>query len=299
MQTPRPAALPAVLAAFAILYLVWGTTYLATREVVAVLPPLLSRAACCIVAGAILVLGGLALGAKSPTRAEWAAAAANGTLLFAGCHGLLSVAQQHVASGLAALMIATIPLWLPLLGWAAPGGTRPGWPTFAGALLGLAGIAVLTGGAGAAGGLSFAWAVVLLLSALCWAAGTVLGRHLPRPSSAALAAGMALLAGGTVLGLIGVAMGEASVDWPSRPGGRVWAALAYLMLGSYVVAFGCYLWLLDRQPVERVGTYAFVNPLVAVLAGWLLAGEELNIGVGVAAALIISAVVVTVSAGRS
>lgn len=299
METSRPAPAAAVLAAFGVLYLVWGTTYLATREVVAVLPPLLSRAACCAAAGAVLLLGSRLAGAAPPTRAEWGAAAATGTLLFAGCQGLLSLAQRHVASGLAALVIATIPIWLSCLAWAAPGGRRPSWRVMAGACLGLAGIAALTGGAGAVGGLSPFWGGVLLASALCWAAGTVLGQHLPRPASAPLAAGMALLAGAGVLALIGAAAGELGAGWPAALPARVWGALAYLTFGSYVLAFGCYLWLLDRQPAERVATYAYVNPLVAVLVGWLFAGEALTLRVGVAAALIIGAVAVTVAAPRA
>lgn len=295
--TGAAAGAPAVLAAFGVVYLVWGTTYLANHAVVAVLPPLLSRAACCATAGTLLVAGSLLAGAARPTRAEWAAAALTGALLFAGCHGLVSLAQRHVASGLAALVIATVSLWLPLLAWAAPGGARPGWATIMGAMLGLAGIAVLTaGGAGTGGGLSPLWGGVLLLSALCWAGGTVLGRHLPRPASAPLANGMALLAGGAVVALVGLAAGEASAGLPDRPGAGVWGALAYLVLGSYVLAFNCYVWLSDRQPPGRVGTYAYVNPLVAILAGWALLGESLMWGVGLAAALIVGAVAVTASA---
>jgi drug/metabolite transporter (DMT)-like permease len=294
----RRAPLSAMLAAFAVIYLVWGTTYLATRMVVEVFPPLLARAACCLVAGAILFAGARLRGAPTPGAAEWGGPALAGLLFFVGCHGLLSVAQQHVASGLAALMIATVPLWIPLLDWMAPGGYRPGYAVFGSAALGLSGVAVLVGGAGALGGMSPAWGAALLVCALCWAAGTVLNRHLPRPASPWLGAGMGLLAGGAALVLCGIAAGEAvALPRSDAVPAVAWGALAYLVLGGYLLAFGCYLWLLDRCPAERVATYAYVNPLVAVLLGWLFAGEPLTAGVGVAAALIVGAVAVAVSRG--
>jgi drug/metabolite transporter (DMT)-like permease len=296
MQETRGAApLPAVLAAFAVIYVVWGTTYLATRLVVEVFPPLLARAACCAAAGAVLLAAARLGGAPAPKAAEWGAAALTGSFFFAGCHGLISVAQQRVASGLAALMIATVPLWIPLLAWAVPGGQRPGRVVLGSAALGLSGVAVLVGGAGALGGMSPAWGAALLLCALCWAAGTVLNRHLPRPASPWLGAGMGLLMGGAVLLLCGIAAGEAALPWPEAVQPVVWGALAYLVFGSYLLAFGCYVWLLDNCSAERVATYAYVNPLVAVLLGWLLAGEPLTAGMGLAAALIVGAVAVAVS----
>ena len=295
-ETRDRAPLPAVLAAFAVIYVVWGTTYLANRAIVEALPPLLARAGCCLAAGAIL-FGATRLSghAPAPTAAEWRTAALTGTLMFAGCQGLLSVAQQHVASGLAALMIATLPLWIPLLAWAAPGGRPPGRAALGGAALGLAGVAALAGGAGALGGMSPGWGAVLLLSALSWAAGTVLGRHLPRPASPWLGAGMGLLAGGAVLALCGVAAGEAAAPPPDAVPPLVWGALAYTVFANYLLAFGCFTWLLDVAPAERVATYAYVNPLVAVLLGWLVAGEALTVGIGLAAVLILGAVAVAVS----
>lgn len=294
-ETRGRAPLPTVLAAFAVLYFVWGTTYLATRLVVEVFPPLLARAGCCVAAGALLFAGARLRGAPAPRAAEWGAAALTGPLLFAGCHGLISLAQKHVASGLAALMIATVSLWIPLLAWMAPGGQAPGRMVLGSAALGLAGVAVLVGGAGALGGMSPAWGAVLLLCALSWAAGTVLNRHLPRPPSPWLGAGMGLLTGGAVLVLCGMAVGEAAAFWPEAVPPVVWGALAYLVFGSYLLAFGCYVWLLDKCPAERVTTYAYVNPLVAVLLGWLLAGEPLTAGMGFAAALILGAVALAVS----
>lgn len=297
MQMTRGVAapLPAVFAAFAVIYLVWGTTYLANRFIVEALPPLLARAGCCLAAGAILFAAARLGGAPAPAAAEWRAATLTGALLFAGCQGLLSLAQRHVASGLAALVIATIPLWIPLLNWAAPGGRAPGRAVFGSAALGLSGVAVLVGGAGALGGLSPGWGAALVVSALCWAAGTVLGRRLPRPDSPWLGAGMGLLAGGAVLVLLGVAAGEAAGPWPDAVPPVVWGALAYTVFGNYLLAFGCYVWLLDTCPAERVATHAYVNPLVAVALGWLVAGEPLTAGVGLAALLIVGAVAVAVS----
>lgn len=247
---------PAVLAALAVIYLVWGTTYLANRLIVEVFPPLLSRAACCLVAGTILFAAARGRGAPAPTAAEWRSAALTGPLLFVGCQGLLSVAQRHVASGLAALVIATIPLWIPLLAWAAPGGQPPKRVSLGSAALGLSGVAVLVGGAGALGGMSPGWGAALLFCALSWAAGTVLSRHLPRPTSPWLGAGMGLLAGGAVLVLGGLVAGEAASPWPDPVPPVVWGALAYTVFAKYLLAFGCYIWLLDVCPAERVATYA-------------------------------------------
>jgi drug/metabolite transporter (DMT)-like permease len=298
-ETRDTAPLPAVLAAFAVIYVVWGTTYLATRLIVEAFPPMLARAACCLAAGAILFAAARLRGAPSPRPAEWGAAALAGTLFFVGCHGLISVAQQHVASGLAALVIATVPLWIPLLDWMAPGGHPPGRLVLGSAALGFSGVAVLVGGAGALGGMSPIWGAALLVCALCWAAGTVLNRHLPRPDSPWLGAGMGLLAGGAALVLCAMVAGEAAMPWPAAVSPLAWGAMAYLVFGGYLLAFGCYLWLLDRCPAERVATYAYVNPLVAVLIGWLFAGETLTAGMGLAAALIVGAVAVATSQGAS
>jgi drug/metabolite transporter (DMT)-like permease len=161
--------------------------------------------------------------------------------------------------------------------------------------LGLAGVAVLVGGAGALGGMSPGWGAALLLCALSWAAGTVLNRHLPRPASPWLGAGMGLLAGGALLVLCGVAAGEAAAPWPEAVPPVVWGALLYTVFANYLLAFGCYVWLLDVRPAERVATYAYVNPLVAVLLGTLLAGEAVTAGLGLAAALILGAVALAVS----
>ena len=143
------------------------------------------------------------------------------------------------------------------------------------------------------------WGAALLVCALCWAAGTVLNRHLPRPDSPWLGAGMGLLAGGAVLVLCAIAAGEAAMPWPETVSPVAWGAMAYLVFGGYLLAFGCYLWLLDRCPAERVATYAYVNPLVAVLIGWLFADETLTAGMGLAAALIVGAVAVATSQGAS
>ena len=280
--------------AYAAIYFIWGSTYLAIRFAIETLPPLLMAAARFIVAGALLYAWTWARGAPRPTAAQWRAASVVGGLLLVGGNGAVVVAQQWVPSGLAALLVGTVPLWMVVvdLGW---GGRRaPTVRTGAGILVGFGGVALLAGspGAGAGGARELLGAALVVAGALSWAVGSIYSRHAPMPPAPRRWVAMQMLCGGALLVLAGLATGElAGVDL----GGvslKSTLALAYLIILGSVVAYAAYIWLLSVQPPARVATYAYVNPVVALLLGWALAGEPVTPRTLVAAAVIVGAVVV-------
>jgi drug/metabolite transporter (DMT)-like permease len=299
-RAPATAARPPALelaAAFASIYLVWGSTFLAIRYAVETIPPFAMMAVRCLLGGSILLAIALVRerGMVWPTRREWGGALVLGAFLFVGCHGVLAYAEERVPSGIAALCLATIPLFVPLLAWALPGGSSPSRRRSAALVAGFAGVAMLVASQGTGGGLHPADALLLLGSALSWAAGTVATRVVPVPRSPTMGAAMPLLAGGCILTVIALASGELSSGRLDHVSGRSLGGLAYLVVFGTVVTFSAYVWLLRQVAPTRVATYAFVNPAVAVVLGWALAGESLTVGAVVASAVIVLAVAVAVS----
>lgn len=283
-----------VLGAFAAIYFVWGTTFLATRYAVESFPPFMMRGAASAVAGCLLYLWARRAGAPVPTPRQWAHAAVAATLFLILCQGVLAWVQLHVQSGAAALTAATIPLWVPLFAWALPRGTRPRPATALSVLLGVLGVGVLVWSGGkldGGAGLTPFLALVLLGTAMSWALGTVLLPYLDRPTDAAMAMAALLATGGAMLWVLGLLLGEA---WPpaGQASARSWVALGFHAFANYLLAFGCYTWLLQRRPAEQVATYAYVNPLVAVWLGWLVAGESVTPWTLLAITLIVGAVAV-------
>jgi drug/metabolite transporter (DMT)-like permease len=253
-----------------------------------------------LVGGAILcAIAGLG-GVARPTRAQWRGALLVGALFFVGCHGVMAYAQRSVPSGLAALVMATLPLWVPLLAWLR--GDRPSARTLTALVVGFAGVALLIAvsrglapGDLTTDGLALLPVIALLGAALSWALGSVLSRTVALPASLTQAAGMELLLGGALLVVLGLAGGEASgVDVPAISL-RSLLGLAWLTLGGSVVAFTIYGWLLRVVSPERVATYAYVNPIVAVALGAALLGETVTPGMLAASAIILAAVVVTLT----
>jgi drug/metabolite transporter (DMT)-like permease len=284
-----------ILAAFAAVYVVWGSTFLAIAWAVETIPPLAMMATRCLIGGAIL----LAMWRFSerratwPTAREWAGSAILGMLFFVGCHGLLAHEEQFVPSGIAALCLATIPLFVPLLAWRLTDAGPPTSRTAVALLAAFLGVTVLVAAQGSGGGLSGVDAALLLLCAFSWAAGTVLSRIVPVPHSPLAAGGAALICGGVVLSVL-APFGE-SVDISAISGKSI-VGLGYLVLAGTVITFSAYMWLLGRVAPTRVATYAFVNPVVAVLLGWALADETLNAATLAATAVIVAAVAVAVTA---
>jgi drug/metabolite transporter (DMT)-like permease len=278
-----------VAAAFATIYLMWGGTFLAIRYAVADVPPLLTMVLRCA-AGAALLFAWLAWrgSLERPTRAQVRTTAIAGALLFLGCHGLLAWAEQRVTSGEAALFMTAIPLWLIALESLASRRMPSPRVVFA-LLLGVAGVAVLTAGEGWSGGLLDR--AVLVVSAFFWALGTVIVRRGGTPLPAAQSTAMQLAAGAAALLVVSVGVGETSGWSPAVITPRAALSLGFLVIGGTVLGFGAYTWLLRVTSPAAVSTYAFVNPLVALLLAWAVGDGVLTGRTGVAAALVVGAVV--------
>ncbi|KAA0255827.1 hypothetical protein FBQ97_07535 [Acidobacteria bacterium ACD] len=283
---------PAVLLAFAAVWLIWGSTYLAIRVVLETLPPFTMAGVRFVAAGLLLGAFSLARGAARPTRAQWGTALVLGGLLFLGGNGAVVWAEQRIASGLAALLVAIEPLWVVLL-QARSGAGRPSARAVLGVVLGIAGLLVLIGpwNLGASDRVDLAGSVVVVAGSLSWAIGSLAGRTAKLPEPPPLAAATQMLAGGALLLVAGLAAGEpARVVW-SAVSLRSVLALAYLALFGSIVAFTAYLFLLRQVSPARASTYAFVNPVVAVVLGAWLGGEPLTPRLLAAGALIVGAVV--------
>ena len=287
--------------AFAAVYIIWGSTYLAIRVAIDTLPPFLMAGVRFVIAGGLLYGWARWRGAPRPVRVNWLAAAIVGGLMLLGGNGGVVWAELRVPSGLTAVLIATVPLWIAILEW-AQGGGRPGGRVAVGLLMGLAGIGLLVGpgelaGAGAIDPLG---AAVLLFASLSWAAGSLYSRRARLPSSPLLSTAMEMLAGGLFLLLAGLLAGQAVDLDPAAISLRSVAALGYLIVFGSLVAFTAYIWLLRVTLPAHAATYAYVNPVVAVLLGWALGGEALTARTLLAAAVIIGAVVIiTASQPRS
>jgi drug/metabolite transporter (DMT)-like permease len=287
--------------AFASLYLIWGSTYLAIRYAIATIPPFLMGGTRLLVAGAVLYAWARRRGAPPPGWERWRGAAIVGAFLFLGGNGAVVWSQQSVPSGLAALVVATVPLWMVLLESLRRDGLRAAPQELLGVAIGMLGIGLLIGPGRLVGGgrPDPVGTLVLVLGSLSWAHGSLVARRVSQPPSPLLATGLQMLAGGALLFLAGLVVGEgARLDLP-RVTLRSWLCLAYLVVFGSIIAFTAYVWLLRVTTPARVATYAYVNPVVAVLLGWLLAGEPLTPRVLLAAAVIVGAVALIVtSRGR-
>lgn len=297
MKTSFRAAL-----AFLAIYLIWGSTFLATRFAVGSIPPF-------FVSGTRFFLAGLVLIAyaqlRKPERITWPQVAASvwmGALFFLVCHGGVSWAAQHVPSGVSALLMSSISLWTAVLELLSGSSERPGTRMMAALIVGFAGISVLVirpevlagSEPGSLG------ALVVLGGALSWAAGTVLTRRVPRPASTALASGMQMTAGGGLLLITGVLSGQGEkLNLTAISAQAAWAMVFLTLIGS-LVGFTCYVWLLEHISPTRVATYAYVNPIVALLLGWAVGGEHPS-ALSIVASLVVvgSVAVVIASRGRA
>ncbi len=293
-EPPGPTRGKLVLA-FAAIYVLWGSTYLAIRLAVETLPPFLMAGSRFLAAGTALYAFGVRTGTPAPSPRHWRNAAVGSVPLFVLGNGGVTWAEQAVPSGAAALVVATLPAWLLLLDWAYGGRTGPRAVELAGIGLGIAGVALLS----APGGIDPVGAGALLLAALAWAVGSLFNRYADLPASPARTAGMQMLVGGAIMAALGLALGEGGRLDPAAVSGRSAAAWAYLAAVA-VVALPAYNWLLTATSPALVGTYAFVNPVVAVVLGWAVAGEPLGGRTGAAAALVVLGVMLLVlSRGRS
>ncbi len=285
-----------VWSALGAVYVVWGSTYLGIMIVIETMPPLMSGGlrfiAAALILGTVLRVRAVPL---RMTRRELGGAALVGVLLLTGGNGMVSVAEQHISSGLAALLVASTPLWLIVL--RAVFRDRPHALTLAGVLVGFAGVAFLSlgsvGGGPAGSGVGI---TVVVLGSLSWSIGSFMSQRITMPANPFVASMAEMAAGGVALLVLGTAKGErlhlAEVTWQS------WAALAYLVLAGSLIGFTAYIWLLGNAPISLASTYAYVNPVVAVILGWLILSEPVTATMLVAGALIVVGVALVVSTER-
>ena len=291
-----------LIAAFAAVYIIWGSTYLAIRFAIETMPPFMMAGIRFLVAG-VLILGWAKLrGMERPTRDQWKSALLIGTLLLMGGNGAVVYAEQTVPSGIAALLVAVTPCWMVLIDWLRPGGPRPTLAIVFGLLLGLGGVALLLGPESLLGGgrVDPLGTLVLMVGCLCWSSGSIYSRHANVPRSPMVGTGMQMVCGGSVLVLASALTGEfARVD-PAAFSVKSVLAFLYLIVFGAIIGYSAYIWLLRASTPARVSTYAYVNPVVAVLLGWLLAGEALTLRMLIAALVILGAVaLITLSRQRT
>jgi drug/metabolite transporter (DMT)-like permease len=286
-----------ILLAFAAVYLIWGSTYLAIRYAVETIPPFLMAGSRFVMAGAVLYLWTRAGGAAPPSRRDWAGAALLGALLLLSGNGGLCWAEQRVPSGLAALLLATIPIWMVLLDSLREGGAKLHAQVIGGMAMGVGGLALLVGPAHLWGSarVDLAGAGVLMFSSFCWSLGSILSHKLKLPSSPFLAAAMEMLAGGALLLFLGVLSGERRQLHFNGVALRSLLGLVYLIVAGSLLGFTAYIWLLRTVATARVSTYAFVNPAVAVFLGWAVGNEVLTGRELLASATIIAGVALIVT----
>lgn len=292
-----------IYAAFAAVYLIWGSTYLGIKYAIESLPPFLMAGTRFLVAGAALyawawVRGERSGAAEHPRRALWRTAFIVGGLLLLCGNGGVTWAERSIPSGLAALLVATEPLWIVLLNWARPGGVRPGFRVLLGLLVGFAGVWLLIGKGISGGEVDLFGAALVIGAAFAWAAGSIYSLRAPVHSSPLLASGMQMLAGGALLMFTSLLAGE----WTSFDLSKVSAvsagALLYLIVFGSIIAFTAYSWLLRVTTPARAATYAYVNPVVAVLLGWAMASEALSWRMLTGAGVIVAAVALITSYGK-
>lgn len=267
------------LLAFAIIYFVWGSTFLAIRVGVREVPPLVLAAMRFSIAGAVLYGWMLARGERSPTAREWRSASLLGIVIFVFDYGLLFWSEQRVPSGIAAVMLATIPAFMALSEIIFLRTQRLTARLGMALLIGLGGVAVLVSRSLNVGGapIDKLGAVALIFASISWSVASAMTRKLPLPQSKVMSSGAQMLAGGIFLALAAAVLGEFRNFHPSAVSRGAWFSLLYLIVAGSIIGFTAYVWLIHHESPTKVGTYAYVNPMVAVLVGYFLGGEALSL----------------------
>ncbi|MEO6333555.1 MAG: EamA family transporter [Pyrinomonadaceae bacterium] len=290
-----------LIAAFVSIYVFWGSTYLAIKFAIETLPPFLMAGSRFLIAGLILFLWArLSKDYESPKFEHWKTSFVVGTLLLLGGNGGVVLAQHFIPSSLAALLVATEPLWIVVLSWLWLKRGRPNWKVALGLLLGFAGVWMLISGRptnGAATTESGQWIgiIAVILGAFSWAAGSVYGLRSSTPKSSLLTAGMQMIAGSVSLLLVGLIRGELSTFDPALVSSSSLIGLTYLIIFGSLIGFTAYSWLLKNARPSMVATYAYVNPVIAVLLGWLIAGESMTGQMLIGAGIVVGSVVLITS----
>ena len=287
-----------IVAAFASIYIIWGSTYLAIRYAVQTIPPFLMGGFRFVISGAALYAWARYRGAARSSRIHWRNAIIAGGFLLVGGNGAVVWAEQFVPSGMTALLVSILPFWLVIIEWVRPPRRRPAAAVLIGLIVGFIGIIVLVGpgNLGGHGDVRPIGALVLILGSLSWAIGSFFSRDADLPASGLLTTGMEMLGGGALMLIVGILSGELSHFAISHVSMASAMGLLYLVTFGSLLGFTSYIWLLDKVSPARLGTYAYVNPIVAVLLGWAIAGERLSFRTAIAAAIVICAVALITTA---
>jgi drug/metabolite transporter (DMT)-like permease len=290
-----------LVAAFAAVYIFWGSTYLAIKYAIETLPPFLMAGSRFVFASAVLMIWArFTKEYEPPKAAHWKTSFIVGTLLLLGGNGGVVFAEHYISSSLAALLVATEPFWIVLLSWLWLKGSRPNLKTILGIALGFFGVWLLINGqttdsAASVGSMQFFGAIAVMLAALSWATGSIYGLRAPVPKSSLLTAGMQMFAGGLVLLVVSLITGEWTNFNISQVSTNSWFGLVYLIVFGSLIGFTAYSWLLKNAQPAMVSTYAYVNPIVAVFLGWLIAGETFTGQMLIGAGIIVGSVVLITS----
>jgi drug/metabolite transporter (DMT)-like permease len=277
-------------AALGAIYFLWGSTYFAIKVAVESIPPLLAAGARFLIAGLVLYGWARMRGSRPIERRQWPGLWLLGTLMFLISYSLLFSAEKFVPSGIASVLIATLPVWILLFEATILKSQRVTAPLVGALVVGLIGVALLSGASGsAAKPTSWLWCAGVVVSAISWSAGTILSRRLNLPTSHSISAGAQMICGGLLLLLCSGAIGE----WKGLrvPPLAALGAMLYLIVAGSLVAYGSYVWLLHRMSPTRLSSYAYVNPVVALAIGWIAGGETLHLPEIAGAALVLASVV--------
>lgn len=296
----RSAPIGLLVAAFAAVYIIWGSTYLGIRYAVESIPPFLMASTRHMVAGALLFVYAMGRGARFPTLVEWRDAAVAGTLMLVIGNGGVTWAEQMIPSGIAALLVALTPVWMVLVDWARPGGVRPRALVGLGLIVGLAGVVLLARKQMHGTSAAYGWGVAALLAAsMCWALGSVFNRSARKPASAFLGVALQMITGGAILFALSTVQGELQRFSFAQVSALSFWSWFYLTIAGSLVAYTAYVWLLHATTPARVATYAYVNPLIAVLLGCTIGHEIFSPEIYVAGGLIVVAVVLVLRGGAA
>jgi drug/metabolite transporter (DMT)-like permease len=296
-QNQQPASRGLVIAAFAAIYIIWGSTYLGIRYAIETLPPFMMAGARFIIAGLLLYAWLRFRGDPPPRRVDWHYAAITGGLLIAAGNGGVTWAEKQVPSSLASLLVGMMPAWLVLFDWLRPNGVKPALKTILGVLVGFSGVAVLTGSKSASPihEANLTATFVLVGCGMTWALGSLVNKHGPRPSVPMMGVAQQMLSGGLFLTMAGIAAGDhRQFEWQAVSAKSL-TAFFYLIVFGSLIAFSAYIWLLQNTSSAKVATCAYINPAIAVLLGCTLGGEPMSIRILIAGIGIFLGVMLIVS----
>jgi drug/metabolite transporter (DMT)-like permease len=300
-KTISPTSTPpvwGVIAAFAAVYLIWGSTYLGIRYAIETIPPFLMAGSRNLTAGLLLYAFARRRNGDAPSAIEWRDAAIAGALMLMIGNGGVTWAEQMIPSAVTALLVALTPVWMVLFDWLRPKGTRPGPLVVLGLAVGFAGVGILARGNQNGAGSTYGWGVaVLMASSIGWSLGSIFNRGARKPASPLLAVAMQMIVGGGLLLCLAVARGEPKHFSFARITPLSFGAWLYLMVAGSMIAYSAYVWLLHATSPAQVSTNAYVNPLIAVLLGCTIGHEAFSHELFVAGVMIIAAVVLIVRGG--